>query len=107
MRSAPAALLLLALIPVACTSDGEPGPGADPTIGSPTPTATQAAIPTQPLALAVNVRRPPLGLSEATARRLVRGQVRDWSGLGQPAGPLTVVRERTALRNLPLGAVAV
>jgi poly-gamma-glutamate synthesis protein (capsule biosynthesis protein) len=33
--------------------------------------------------------------------------VRNWSVLGQPAGRVTVVRERAALRNLPLGAVAV
>ena len=107
MRSAPAALLLLALIPTACTSDDEPRQRARPSSSQTAGSTPTPAAPTQPVALAVNVRRPPLDLPEATARRLARGQVRNWSVLGQPEGPLTVVRGRAALRKLPLGAVAV
>ena len=107
MRSALAALLLPALLATACTSgngtEREGERNLEPTSTSTTPTPRH----TQPLALAVNVRRPHLDVSEALARRLVRGEVRSWSALGQSAAPLTVTRDRSALLRLPMDTVAV
>lgn len=107
MRSAPAALLLPALLATACTSgngtEREGERDAEPTSTSTTSTPRH----TQPLALAVNVRRPPLDVSEGLARRLVRGEVRSWSALGLLAAPLTVTRDRSALLRLPMDTVAV
>jgi poly-gamma-glutamate capsule biosynthesis protein CapA/YwtB (metallophosphatase superfamily) len=106
MRSVPAALLLPALLVTACTS-GNGTEREGERSGEPTSTSTTTTLRnTQPLALAVNVRRPPLDVSEALARRLVRGEVRSWSALGLPATPLTVTRDRSALLHLPMNTVA-
>jgi poly-gamma-glutamate capsule biosynthesis protein CapA/YwtB (metallophosphatase superfamily) len=120
-----AAAGLLALLAAACTSDPTPGaqptgtpsssPGSGPSStpgSSPGATSSQDAEPgpppaRQPLVLAVNPRRPPLDIGPALARRVVRGEVDDWSALGEPAGPLVVTERPRDLASLPTGMLAV
>ncbi|GAA4706086.1 CapA family protein [Nocardioides conyzicola] len=57
--------------------------------------------------LAVNARRPPLALTEAQARRVLRGAATDWRQLGQPSGPLRTTHRTDPLGHLPMDMVAV
>ena len=99
---AVASWLLLA----ACTSSSS---GAAPTgtarprqttgTGSTSPTQTVEEPPayTEPLVLAVDVHSGEIDVSARMARRIVGGQVADWSALGQAPGALTVKRGPRAL----------
>lgn len=94
-------MLLLA----ACTSGGgdaeperEKGPG---------PIVDRVPSTTAPLVLATSPRRPPLDISLTLARRLIRGEVDDWSQLGEPPAPLTVTRNPARLSGPSSSAVAI
>ena len=94
-----AALLVCVALLAACSSQDSsepaPAPSTPPTSSPPTTEATDPPDPptTEPLVLAVHVRRPPADLTRAQAGLLVDGGVRRWSQLGLPGGRLTVTRK--------------
>lgn len=100
MRRAATALATgCLLLGVAC-SPGAAGPGAlpDPTASTGTPSPSPgpeadppAPQPAAPLALLVHRSRPQVDLPLASAEALLRGEVTDWSALGQPSAPLRVL----------------
>ncbi len=81
---------------VATPTSEQPQPSETPT-GTPSSPTTSPDAPTQPLALAVSVHRPPVRLTLMQARSVLAGDVARWSELGQPGGRLVVHRGRTAL----------
>ncbi len=90
---------LLAL--TACTSDtAAPGPGpselTSTTPQTPRPTNEPVAA-SQPLALAINIRRGVLNLPVHVARRITDGDPVTWARLGQPGGEVDVRTGATAL----------
>ncbi len=93
-----AALLVCVALLAACSSQDSsepaPAPSTPPTSSPPTNEATDPPDPptTEPLVLAVHVRRTPADLTRAQAGLLVDGGVRRWSQLGLPGGRLTVTR---------------
>jgi poly-gamma-glutamate capsule biosynthesis protein CapA/YwtB (metallophosphatase superfamily) len=110
-RGTAVAAALLALVSAACTTSPPPGPALDAETGSSpssTPSRPTAAdVVDQPLVLAVNPRLPPIDVPLRVARRIVRGEVTDWSELGRPAGPLLVTRRVHSLATLAPGTLAV
>jgi poly-gamma-glutamate capsule biosynthesis protein CapA/YwtB (metallophosphatase superfamily) len=110
VRGTAAAAALLALVSTACTSSSSPeaGPGSSPAVTPSLPAAPDTVVDLdQPLVLAVNPRLPPIEVSLRVARRVVRGEVTDWSTLGRPAGQLTLTRRVRALASLAPGTLAV
>jgi poly-gamma-glutamate capsule biosynthesis protein CapA/YwtB (metallophosphatase superfamily) len=108
MRLVVGCALLLAL--AGCTDDPRSAPPDRAFTDGPeavVPSATPPAPTTRPLAFAVNVRRPPLALTEGQARRLERGEITSWRELGQPAGRLRTTQLTDDLRHLPMDTVAV
>jgi poly-gamma-glutamate synthesis protein (capsule biosynthesis protein) len=109
-----AGLLVCVALLAACSSpdDGEPAPQPSST-GSPSTTATSEAtdppLPstTEPLVIAVHVRRPPADLTRRQAGLLLDGGVTRWSQLGLPGGRLTVTRKVRDLATLDRDTVAV
>lgn len=91
------AVLGIALSTALAACAGENTPTAPPAAPPPTPTqvATSATTPAPdaPLALAVHPSRAGLDLSPTLARRILAGEIGDWSELGRPgeSGPLRVV----------------
>ncbi len=81
------------LVTAGCTADPAAGPARTPSTPSPTPTTVTEPPTTRPLVLAVNARRPPLALTEAQARRMMRGD--------------GVTRRTDRLDHLPMDTVAV
>ena len=55
---------------------------------------------TEPLALTVDVHRPPLRLTGTQARAILTGDVTRWSQLGQPGGRLVVLRGASGLAKV-------
>ena len=110
-----AALVGLLLLAAACTAEraleAEDQPASSPADPPPStseaPRTTRSPGTTRPLVLAVNVRRPPIGVSESVARRVVAGRVDDWRRLGQPPAPLRVTERTDRLQHLPMDTVAV
>jgi poly-gamma-glutamate capsule biosynthesis protein CapA/YwtB (metallophosphatase superfamily) len=91
------ALVALALVAAACTDSTDAGP--DPAPETPASSSTPpAAAHRQPLAFAIDVHRPALDISLATARRLMAGAPMSWSDLGQAGGEVRVRRGTDALR---------
>lgn len=108
--AAAAGLVLAVLVATACTAAEprtgplpSPSPSTSQSASTPRPTetppeptgsASEPAAPrrTEPLALAVHPRRPPLDLGRRLARSLVRGEIRDWASLGATPAPLEVRR---------------
>ncbi len=101
----------VACLACACTTD-EPSPGAEAvsstspssavpstarTTTSNTTAAPAPAVHREPLALAVNIHRSALRLTEAQARRIIAGNVATWSQLGQRGGALRVRTSEGAL----------
>jgi poly-gamma-glutamate capsule biosynthesis protein CapA/YwtB (metallophosphatase superfamily) len=89
----------LVIVAAGCSEGAgdEPRPMPDPTTiptGSPSP----AAVAHQPLALAIDLHRPALSISEAEARRLAAGASMRWSDLGQDGGVIRVRRGASAIR---------
>lgn len=110
--SGAAGLLVAALGAGACTGPAEQSPSAQPapdgeTTGAAADPSKDPDPVTQPLALAVDPLLPPIDIPERLARRLVRGDVDNWSALGQPPRPLRVVRRDSAAADPPDGAVVV
>jgi poly-gamma-glutamate capsule biosynthesis protein CapA/YwtB (metallophosphatase superfamily) len=93
----------LVIVAAGCSegSGDEPKPLPDPTAG-PTADPTHSRPPTagdhQPLALAMDLHRPALSISEQVARRLVAGAPMRWSELGQDGGVVRVRRGAGAIR---------
>jgi poly-gamma-glutamate synthesis protein (capsule biosynthesis protein) len=106
-----AGLLVCVALLAACSSpdSSEPAPAPPPTSSPATTEATEPADPptTEPLVLAVHVRRPPADLTRAQAGLLVDGGVTRWSQLGLPGGRLTVTRKAGDLAGLPIDTVAI
>ena len=69
----------------------------DPT-AAPTESQSPDATSHQPLALAIDVHRPALSISESVARRLISGESMRWSDLGQDGGVVRVRRGGGAIR---------
>ncbi len=82
------------------------GPGDAPSPSPDPPTATPVET-TEPLVVAVHVRRPPGDLSAAQAGLLLDGGVTRWRELGQPGGRLAVTRDPDDLLHLPYDTVAI
>jgi poly-gamma-glutamate synthesis protein (capsule biosynthesis protein) len=107
---------VLLLLLTACSTPSESEPALQP---SPSPTTSSSAPPpsptteepdpptTEPLVIAVHVRRPPADLTRRQAGLLLDGGVTRWSQLGLPGGRLTVTRNASALRTLATDTVAV
>ena len=113
MRTVAGMALLALLAGCSTASDGEPAPPAPSTSAASDPasptTTSEAPDPptTEPLVIAVHVRRPPADLSRRQAGLLLDGGVTRWSQLGLPGGPLTVTRKPAALADLPRDTVAI
>ncbi len=109
------ALAALLVASAACTAAPvEETQPTRPQIRQPTPQPTALATPllerrTGPMAIALHASREPLDLTRRQARKLVRGEVRDWSELVPGArgrvrmvGTLrAVVRDRNAVAVVP------
>ncbi len=116
MRAA-ALLLTGAALLAGCSTSGPSTPAASPNpppsptsaTSGPTPTPTQTPDPptTEPLVLAVHVRRPPADLTRAQAGLLLDGGVTRWDQLGLPGGGLTVTRKVRDLARLATDTVAI
>ncbi len=113
-----AGLLVCVALLAACstTDESEPAPEPAPSTSSsaPAPTATTSATTqepdpptTEPLVIAVHVRRPPADLTRSQAGLLVDGGVTRWSQLGLPGGLLTVTRKPRDLADLGADQVAI
>ena len=105
-------LVCVALLTACSTSESSqpgPAPTTPPTSSPPTTEATDEPDPptTEPLVLAVHVRRPPADLTRAQAGLLVDGGVRRWSQLGLPGGRLTVTRKAADLEDLAPDTLAI
>ena len=97
---------LAAALATGCTSD-RPSSEPRPEATRPAATATPPVeVTTRPLVLAVNARRPPLDVSQRLFERVRRGDVTDWSALGQPRMRLRVT-ESGPVRSLAMDTVAV
>jgi len=113
MKALAASLLGAALLS-ACSSEASspaPAPRTSPAStapSSPTATPTEPEPPTsEPLVLAVHVRRPPADLTRRQAGLLLDGGVTQWSQLGLPGGRLTVTRQAADLADLAPDTLAV
>ncbi len=110
-----AGLLLCVALLAACSTqeDGEPASTRSSPPSSPTsaPTSETSDDPspstTEPLVIAVNVRRPPADLTRRQAGLLLDGGVTRWSQLGLPGGRLTVTRQVPEPAGLERDTVAV
>ncbi len=114
MRAAAGVGVLLLLAACSSPSESEPAPqpSASPSTSSSAPTpspATEEPDPptTEPLVVAMHVRRPPADLSQRQVGLLLDGGVTQWKQLGLPGGRLTVTRKASALRSLAPDTVAV
>ena len=106
--------VLVLLAACSTPSDSEPAPQPSPSRSTsssappPSPTTEEPDPPTtEPLVIAVHVRRPPADLSQRQAGLLLDGGVTRWSQLGLPGGRLTLTRKASALRTLAPDTVAV
>jgi poly-gamma-glutamate capsule biosynthesis protein CapA/YwtB (metallophosphatase superfamily) len=93
----------LVIVAAGCSdgSDDEPRPMPDPTAiptADPTDSRSPAVGAHQPLALAIDLHRPALSISEPDARRLIAGESMRWSDLGQDGGIVRVRRDAGAIR---------
>jgi len=105
------------LVLSACSTAGESSPGPEPSSSAasssstPTPTPSESEPPdpptSEPLVIAVHVRRPPADLTRRQAGLLIDGGVTRWSQLGLPGGRLTVTRKPSSLRDLGPDTVAI
>jgi len=109
-----AGLLVCVALLTACSAQdsGTPTPAPSPSssaaTSAPTTTPPDPDPPTtEPLVIAVHVRRPPADLTRAQAGLLVDGGVTRWSQLGLPGGRLTVTREARDLDRLAPDTVAI
>ena len=105
-------LLLLAACSTPSESEPAPQPAPSPSTSSsapPTSPTTEEPEPptTEPLVIAVHVRRPPADLTQRQVGLLLDGGVTRWSQLGLPGGRLTVTRKASALPSLAPDTVAV
>ena len=109
--------IVAVLVLSACSASDESSPAPEPTsssaLSSPTPEPTPSESdppepPTsEPLVIAVHVRRPPADLTRRQAGLLIDGGVTRWSQLGLPGGGLTVTRKPSDLRQLGPDTVAI
>ena len=105
------------LLIAGCSTSQESSPAPEPTsppspsspTAEPTPSVTEPPDPptSEPLVIAVHVRRPPADLSRRQAGLLLDGGITRWSQLGLPGGRLTVTRKASALRTLGPDTVAI
>jgi poly-gamma-glutamate synthesis protein (capsule biosynthesis protein) len=108
-------LLVCAALLAACSApeDSEPAPppsappSSAPTSPSAEPTEPPDLSTTEPLVIAVHVRRPPADLTRAQAGLLVDGGVTRWRQLGLSGGRLTVTRKVRDLAGLDRDTVAI
>jgi len=101
---------MLLLLLTACSTPEASRPAAPATqTSSATPSTSTPPDPptTEPLVIAVHVRRPPADLTRQLAGLLLDGGITQWRQLGLPGGALTVVRKPRAARSLAYDAVAV
>jgi poly-gamma-glutamate capsule biosynthesis protein CapA/YwtB (metallophosphatase superfamily) len=97
-----AAIVTLLMVAASCSEGSEePRTEAATPSSEASPTAPSDPGPTesfeQPLALAVNVHRPPLDLRVGEARRIVAGESLRWSDVGQSGARIRVRRDAGAL----------
>lgn len=104
--------LLFALSACALLED-KATPPPRPSSTAPVPRTPEATSPapgsTQPLALALDIHRPPLDLTAAQAQQIVDGQTVTWAQLGQRGGTVAVREGRAAVRAVETdaGSIAV
>ena len=102
------ALLTACSAQVSSTPAPAPSPSSSSAAPAPTTTPPEPDPPTtEPLVIAVHVRRPPADLTRAQAGLLVDGGVKHWSQLGLPGGRLTVTRKSRDLARLAPDTVAI
>ena len=107
-------LVCVALLTACSAQDSSNRPTVatpSPSSAAPAPTTTapdpEEPSTTEPLVIAVHVRRPPADLTRAQAGLVVDGGVRRWGQLGLPGGRLTVTRNVRDLADLAPDTVAV
>jgi len=124
MRARTAGAVVAVLVLGACSHAGQgtpapqtsapQTPAAQSTSRAATPAPSDAGSPeprdpptSEPLVIAVNIRRPPADLTRRQAGLLLDGGITRWAQLGLPGDRLTVTRKASALRHLAPDTVAV
>jgi poly-gamma-glutamate synthesis protein (capsule biosynthesis protein) len=109
-----AGLVVCVALLAACSRPDYSEPAPTPTTAPTTPPTSEATdqppptpSTTEPLVIAVNVRRPPADLSRRQAGLLIDGGVTRWAQLGLPGGRLTVTKRARDLDSLNRDTVAI